>query len=80
MYYPYLNKWVSDHGFTDEQFALLCGLDRTTVCKLMNGKCGDTMSKKTIDKILKATRMRYEVAFAEKVKVKNVGKEKPATE
>lgn len=60
--YPYLDKWVTDHGMTQRQFAEFLGIDKSTVNKIMNGR--NDMSKSTIDLILEKTGMKYERAFA----------------
>lgn len=69
MYYPYLVKWVSDRGLTNDQFARICDIDRGCAGRILAGKT-ENIPKKTIDKILKGTGMKYEYCFAETVRKK----------
>lgn len=61
--YPYLDKWIYSHGYTNMSFANAIGIEKSHFVRLMNGN-GNPM-KKTIDKIMKVTGLPYEVAFAE---------------
>jgi transcriptional regulator with XRE-family HTH domain len=61
--YPNIKNWLIKNRIAYRQFADLCDVNVMTLHNGINGNT--TMTKTTIDKILKATGMKYEEAFME---------------
>lgn len=61
--YPNIVKFLHENSVSLKELAERCNLSYVGLQAFLNGKRGG--SKKTIDKILKATGMTYEEAFAE---------------
>ena len=63
MKYPSIEKYMADHNLSLREFAGLCDMPGSTMCRLLNG---DTEpSKSTIDKILALPGLSYEEYFRE---------------
>ncbi|MGN0464921.1 MAG: helix-turn-helix domain-containing protein [Lachnospiraceae bacterium] len=63
MLYPTLEKYIIDNNLSINEFGRLCGVTDSTMCRYLSGKI--CPNKKSIDKILKATGLKYEDAFME---------------
>lgn len=66
--YPGIGKWILDHGETIATLADKAGISRATAYNALSlkSKHPANLGKESIDKILKATGLTYEAAFAEK--------------
>lgn len=62
MLYPVLEKYIIDNNLSINEFGKLCGVTGSTMCRYLNGKM--MPNKGSIDKILKATGLKYEEAFS----------------
>ena len=63
MKYPVIESYIIEHNLSLREFARLCGVPSSTMCRLLKG---DTEpSKSTIDKILAVTGLSYEECFKE---------------
>lgn len=60
--YPALSIWMFSNGISANSFAGLVGVSYSTMLKILDGV--QTPGKDTIDKILKATGLKYEEAFS----------------
>lgn len=65
MRYPVLEQYILQNELTLREFARKCGIHPSTMHRILNGKTD--IQKSNIDKILKETRMCYEVAFGERI-------------
>lgn len=63
MKYPRLEKYLVDKNLSIREFARLCDMPSSTMCRLLNGKTEPT--KSTIDRILLETGLNYETCFRE---------------
>lgn len=63
MKYPNLESYMIRHGLSLREFARRCGIQTSTMCRILHGKTD--IQKSNIDKILKETGICYEVCFEE---------------
>ena len=63
MKYPELEMYMFRNGLSLRKFSGRCNIPSSTMCRILNGETEPL--KSTIDKILKATDMPYEVCFRE---------------
>lgn len=63
MKFSLIEKYMADHNLSLREFARRCDITSSTMCRLLNGETEP--SKGTIDKILVATGLSYEVCFRE---------------
>lgn len=63
--YPYLERWIYDHGLTMRKAAKLFDMSYSCVIGLLEGR--GNPKKDTIDKLIGITGMPYEQLFAETV-------------
>lgn len=59
--YPNIQRFMDGHRLTYAAFGKLCGMRTTDTYRYLTGRV--SLSKPSIDKILAATGMTYEVAF-----------------
>lgn len=61
-YYPNIRKWMIENRVSERRFANMTGICQSTISFILNGKKRPSMA--SINKVLKATGMTFEEAFA----------------